>query len=178
MSNHDNVEFIAVPNTLKTKVKITADGADEAMLAKAEAIIVELKDDYLTWAEADISRLHTAAAELKELSSASAETVDPETVKKTFHNIFEISHDMRGQGGSFGYPLMTAVCDRMCQFIEKVWDDPKLGQLPVLSVCIDTMSLIITQRLDADGGPMGANLLRALDAAIAKTSRAVDAHHH
>jgi hypothetical protein len=173
MSKQEGVEFFTVPNTLKSKVKITADGVDEAVLERAEQIIVELKDDYLTWAEDDITRLHQAAANLKELSAASP---DDALVKKTFHDIYEVSHDMRGQGGSFGYPLMTAVCDRMCQFIEKVWDEPKLNQLPVLSVCIDTMSLIISQRLDGDGGAMGHNLLRALDAAIAKTYRHIEIH--
>jgi len=165
------VEFIAVPNTLRNKVKITADGVDENILAKAEKIIVDMKDDYLTWAEDDITRLQKAAAELKEVGAADPASVSSEVVAKTFHNIYEISHDMRGQGGSFGYPLMTAVCDRMCNFLEKVMDSPKLTQMPVLSVCIDTMSLIISQRLDGDGGVMGNNLLRALDAAIAKTSR-------
>ncbi len=165
------VEFIAVPNTLRNKVKITPEGVDESVLEKAEKIIVEMKDDYLTWAEADIARLQKVSTEIRDVGNSDPSSVSNEVISQTFATIYEISHDMRGQGGSFGYPLMTAVCDRMCNFLEKVMDAPKLTQMPVLSVCIDTMSLIISQRLDGDGGGMGNNLLRALDAAIAKTSR-------
>lgn len=157
------VELIMPPGNLKAKVPVTANGVDADMIERAEQIIVNLKDKYLDWVEEDLERLQRSMLATEALVGGPAEPL-----AAAYHQVYEIAHDMKGQGGSFNYPLVTVVGDRLCRFLEKAWTAPKDSQVPVIRVCVDALRLIITQRIEGDGGPVGSNLLGGLEAAIAK----------
>jgi chemotaxis protein histidine kinase CheA len=100
MSN-DELEIINPPNTLKSKVKKGGPGAiNSAMLEKAEQVLANLADSYLNWVQQDLKNISAAFDEMK---SGKGDQ------KKVLDTIFRISHDMKGQGGSFGYNLVTSV---------------------------------------------------------------------
>ena len=75
-----------------------------------------------------------------------------------------------GQGGSFGYPLMTAIGTQLCRFIESAttWDAAHIG---VIKIHIDAMRLVIGNKMAGEGGPVGANLVAGLAAVVAKLSK-------
>lgn len=79
-------------------------------IARAEAVVAGLAGQYLEAAEADLARLKAAAANL---------TADPAGRVSHLDRLFHISHDMKGQGATFGYPLVTTIGNRLCRFIEK-----------------------------------------------------------
>jgi hypothetical protein len=78
-----------------------------------------------------------------------------------------VAHDIKGQGGSFGYHLMTAVGNQLCRFIENcsTWGP---AELDAVKVHIDAMKLVIAQRMEGDGGKVGENLVGGLQAVVAK----------
>lgn len=121
-------------------------------LAKAEDVIANLADDYLDWVQEDLKRLEAAYEQLKS---------GEDDVKKGLDNIFQISHDMKGQGGSFGYDLMTATGDHLCRLVEKM-DKAGSRELNMIRVHIDAMRVIITKGLKGDGGNEGRQLLMGL----------------
>lgn len=152
-------EYIYPPNTLKNKVTVDVSSVDASALEQAELAIGEMAEDYLGWVKDDLVALEEAYN--KALS-------DPSSADAAKEDIHGYAHDIKGQGGSFGYPLMTAVGNQLAKFIESIPGALSAPQLQVVKVHIDTLKLIIVERMDGDGGKAGDRLLRALDAVIAK----------
>jgi len=147
----DELEFITPPNTLKAKVSI-GGAVDESTLRRAEEAIAGLSDEYLEWVQQDIKRIETACRDLKKGGG------DRE---KKLQEVFHVAHDIKGQGGSFGYDLMTIIGNQICRLIDKAEaDDPHL--IGALDVHVDAMKLIITSKLKDDGGRDGDLILAGL----------------
>lgn len=146
-------QVINPPQTLQNKVEKGGPGSvDLEALAKAEEVIANLADDYLDWVREDLVRLEAAYEKLKNADGDAADELE---------NVFQIAHDMKGQGGSFGYDLMTAIGDQLCRLVEKM-DTAGPRELKMIRVHIDAMRVIITKELKGDGGNEGRQLLMGL----------------
>ncbi len=158
----EDLEIISPPNSLKSKVKKGGPGAiNPAMLEKAEQVLAGLSDSYLEWVQQDLKNISAAYDELKAAGG------DP---KKALDNIFRIAHDMKGQGGSFGFNLVTSVGNELCRMIEKFPSTASPAHIDAIGVHIDSLKLIIAQKLKGDGGPSGAAILSGLQKVSAKLS--------
>jgi chemotaxis protein histidine kinase CheA len=147
-------EVITPPNRLKGKVVMGGPGAiDPDVLEKAEQVIAEMADDYIHWAREDIGKLASAFDEL---------AADPSEEK--LDAVFQIAHDMKGQGGSFGYDLVTAIGHELCRFIEKVEEKGEIGarQVDAVKVHVDAIKRVINDDMKGDGGEQGTQLLTGL----------------
>ncbi len=71
---------------------------DADAVARAESIVASLSEEYLEWLEADLQQLDGQLNEAR----ASVRAVDQLRRK---------AHDIRGQGGSFGFPLISEIAD-------------------------------------------------------------------
>ena len=86
-----------------------------------------------------------------------------------FEEINLIAHELRGQGGTFGYPLITL-------FGKSLYDVTKPpcrhtdADLEIVKAHIDTMRAVLREKIEGDGGEIGQALFKALRAAIAKFS--------
>ncbi|MDA0998367.1 MAG: Hpt domain-containing protein [Proteobacteria bacterium] len=144
------LEIINPPNTLKSKVREGGPGAvDMATLERAEAAIAGMTDSYLEWVLEDLKKLGAAFVNLKAASGERKAEADA---------VFQIAHDIKGQGGSFGYDLMTVVGNELCRLLEKV---PSIGnpEVEAVRVHIEAMKLIIQNKIKGDGGPAGQALV-------------------
>jgi hypothetical protein len=160
--NDDEVSVIRPPDTLKSKVREGGPGAvDLAALERAEAVIANLTDSYLQWVLEDLTRLQNAYDGLAASSEADR--------KGAAEKVFQIAHDIKGQGGSFGYNLMTVIGNSLCRFIEKQPDVNAKG-VEVIGVHVASLKLVIAQDLKGDGGPIGEKLLAGLNAVIDKVA--------
>lgn len=159
----DKPEFIQPPSHLKDKVTVSATGIDLETLEKAELLIAGMQDSYLEWVEEDLRKLQALEAELDA-------AIRPRGA--VLKDVFAIAHDVKGQGGSFDYPLMTLIGNHLCRYIERLEGEPTDKNVEVVKVHISALRLVIAQRMSGDGGRMGDNLVRGLEAAIAKTSAA------
>lgn len=160
MSN-DDMEFIHPPSHLKSKVSVSDKGIDNAALARAEAVIAGLQSNYLQWVEEDLTNLQAAYERASN---------DPQNRRVHISEIFRIAHDVKGQGGSFGYQLVTVIATYLCRIVEKI-ENPGPKQMNVIKVHIDALRLVINKRMEGDGGPAGAGLIQGLEAVIAEISR-------
>lgn len=129
------------------------DELDKEMVAKAEAVIAGMRDAYLAWAAEDLRKLNVLCGEI----AATPPAERPLLMIK----VFTIAHDVKGQGGSFGYGLMTTVGNQLCRFVEARTDWPDESLPPVFRMIAD-MKRILEDGLDGDGGEAGAALLREL----------------
>lgn len=150
------VQMITPPNTLKNKVVMGgANAIDPDVLDKAEQVIASMADDYIHWAREDVEKLGGIFSELAAPGGNTPENLD---------KVFQIAHDMKGQGGSFGYDLVTAIGHELCRFIEKVEGAGTIGPAEVSAVKlhVDAIKRVITDGMKGDGGNQGAALLTGL----------------
>ena len=162
MDDAPKAEVITPPDTLKKKVKTGGPGAvDLDTLKRAEAVIADMTDNYVEWAVKDLAKIHQALENLK------AEKKDR---KDALSQIFQLSHDMKGQGGSFGYTLMTILGGNLCDFVDKL-ENAGPAEIEVIQLHINAMGLVIAKEMKGDGGEAGVQLLEGLDLVAAKVSK-------
>jgi len=156
------MEIINPPNLLKAKVKTGGPGAvDAATLERAEAAVANLTDQYLDWVVQDLDRIGKAYEEL--------ESAGEESIPDKLEAVFQISHDIKGQGGSFGYDMMTSVGNQLCRLIEHADSaNPKL--IEAIGVHVETMKLVIAQQIKGNGGKVGEQMLFGLEQIFKKTT--------
>lgn len=127
-------------------------GLDAASLARAEAALAGLSEDYLRWAEADATALAACLADLAAAPDRSAECMA---------RLFRVAHDMKGQAGTFGYPLVTTVAARLCRLVAAT-SHPDGPALDHITAHVEALAAIIADRLAGDGGEAGRAILRRL----------------
>ena len=159
MADEGRSQLITPPNTLKGKVKVGGPGAvDAETLERAEQVIAGMSQDYLEWVEEDLSNIDAAFTKLKAGDGDRAANLE---------RIFQISHDMKGQGGSFGYHMMTQIGDKLCRFIEGI-EGAGPDESVVIGLHIDAMKLVIANRMEGDGGKEGGKLFAGLEQVVKK----------
>jgi hypothetical protein len=149
----EKLEVINPPNTLKQKVGTGGPGAvDMEALKRAEDVIAGMTDSYLDWVAQDLKKIDAAYQALKAATG---------NRKKELDSVFQVSHDIKGQGGSFGYDLMTSIGNELCRLIERV---DKIGpdELEGIRIHIDSMKLVIGNDMKGHGGKAGEQMLAGL----------------
>lgn len=151
-------EIINPPQSLQSKVSKGAGAVDMDAIERAEKVITDLADDYVDWAKEDLVKLEGAYKKL---------VAGEDDAKVLLNGVFHVAHDMKGQGGSFGYDLMTAVGDKLCRLVEKL---EKAGprEIKMIRVYVDAMQVIIAHKLKGDGGDEGQQLLMGLELVVKK----------
>ena len=76
--------------------------------------------------------------------------------------MFRIFHDLKGQGTSFGYPLITRIAAEACDFIEDKVDIPDGTQKEILRLHLSSLKLLFVQRVSGPGGVMEAKMIEEL----------------
>ncbi len=127
-------------------------------IARAEAVIVGLAGEYLAAAEADLARLKATAANL---------AADPAGRVSHLDRLFQISHDMKGQGATFGYPLVTDVGNRLCRFIEKHREAMDDAGVAIVLRHVEALDRVIGQRMTEPTTPAAEALIERLEATAA-----------
>ena len=159
----DSARIIRPNLTLNSKVTVGGPGAvDEAMLEKAEQVIQGMSEDYLKWAKEDLLRLAKAFATLKASGGKSPDTA------AQLDAIFSVSHDIKGQGGSFDFQLMTIVGNQLCRFIENLNGKADANAIEVIELHVGALQAVMANKLKGDGGDIGKKFLSGLEQVIAK----------
>lgn len=134
---------------------------DEDMMSKARAVLDEMAEEYPDW----VSSL------IQQLAEVHRRCVDtPEQRYQHFEQLHAIAHDMRGQGGTFGYPLISGFSDGLYEFTRKSTSTSDKN-VEIIKAHIDAMRVVIKDRVSGDGGDVGKQLQEGLEAAIAKYNK-------
>ena len=158
MSESKNYERITPPHTIANKV--TKDGPPVAeLLRKAEDAVNRLHKDYTNWVREDLAKLDVALKALRE---------DPDRRRVHLDSLFGTAHDMKGEGGTFGYPLITRIGGSLCRYLNDT--TPGDHDLKVLAAHIDAMKAVITNEVSGDGGTVGRDFATELEAVVDRTA--------
>lgn len=141
-------------STSARKLTQAAGFAGGDAIERAEAAIAALAGKFDTAVRQDIANAKALVAK------ARAEGAEPRAI---LNDIFGIVHNIKGQGGSFGYQLMTYVAGSLCDYL-RVEENRVAGSLGVVDGHIASLQFILDHEVRGNGGELGAKLLAKLAA--------------
>jgi CheY-like chemotaxis protein len=157
-----DVWYFRLPNALKEKVAgLGAEGPGElptALLEEAEAELERSALDFTEWALGYLAKLSALCDDA---------LTNPSRRPKYFVEINLLAHELRGQGGTFGYPLVSI-------FGKMLYDATGEGcrkddtTVEIVKHHIDAMRAVLRDKIAGDGGTIGRDLIESLKAAIVR----------
>jgi CheY-like chemotaxis protein len=159
-----DVLYFEFTNRLAAKVGGLPAGAeipkiDVEVLRKVEEKIQEMSGDYSNWVADEIKSISEALGKLREPGA---------NLRQLIGRINRGAHEMRGQGGIFGYPLITEFSKSLFLTTSKHYQTLSDNEFELLKAHIDAIKVVIAERVEGDGGETGRALLDGLQAAIKK----------
>lgn len=155
MSKENEATYIQPATSLRDKVR-SEKGADSP-IAEMETVIKQMLPEYELRARKDMDALTALHAEL-EKDQSNEELRD---------KIFKVCHNVKGQGGTFGYDLITTVGNDLCRFIEKPFplDDKKIK---LIDHHIRAMKMIFEKKMTGDDNAQGNKIVITLREMVSK----------
>ena len=132
----DNRHIVNPPNRLGDRIRRTGGPTPEQAILRALNAAEDLMDEYQGWAVDDLTKLWQAFEASVDGTPSTAEILQ----------MFEIAHGIRGEGGSFGFPLVSVISDSLCKLLEgkKTLSAP---EQEVIKVHILAMRAVFRQKL-------------------------------
>ncbi len=150
-------KIIHVPNTLRAKTG-PGERVDPARIKEAEKAIQEMAGEFRTWALEDVAELRGILTECVE---------GKHEIAGKREKIYDISHNVKGQGSTFGYTLLTSVADNLCNFLDSQ-DVLLLDHVPVLLAHTEALHAILRFDVKGSDDPTGQEIVRSLHVLIRK----------
>jgi chemotaxis protein histidine kinase CheA len=152
-------QIIHAPHTLKKAKMGSGPGKlDTKAIACAESAVKEMAKDYTQWAQEDVSSLDAALGEAR---------ARPDDHAQAIRTLFRVALDMKGQGTSFGYRLITEVGDSLASFVEERKSLSPFDQ-EVVASHISAMRAVFSEAVRDDGGDTGRALVEGLHRLVEK----------
>src|SRR3954469_14161296 len=153
VSTYADHEVILPPNRLKKAVQKLKPGTKIEFdpVAKAEAALEELADDFAEWMEQEGKRLASAR---DDVPATGINATNRDT-------LFRAAHDIKGQAATFGFPLVAPVADSLCRLIEHTPDMQRIP-MPLVDQHVDAIRAIIHRNTRGDTETNAAKLAEKL----------------
>jgi chemotaxis protein histidine kinase CheA len=134
---------------------------DPEAVTRAESIVASMSEEYLDWLRADLDELDGTLSEAR----GSVRAVDQLRRK---------AHDIRGQGGSFGFPLISEVADALYKVMVSQDDILSAEGETLTRGLFETLRLVVERQARGDGDIQTreavARAVTSVDAAYGGTS--------
>ena len=146
MSNRSDVEIINLPhNLLKAKLGSGKVKTDTHAIERAETAIQKIGEDFPKWAQSDLDDMEKALAAARQ---------NPEQQEDYIMQIFRRAMELKGQGGSFGYDLISQVGDSLKKFTESRREaSPR--DVEIIAAHVNAMRVVMVEDIKGDGGEVG-----------------------
>ncbi len=159
----ERARIIKAPQGLRQRAVNYKTGFDlnlsDELRARIEATIMESKDDFST----------EVLEKLREMRRLAKEAESDEFQRIFILNgITELAFDVKGMGGTFGFPLLTQLAKSLHDFMGKL-ALPNDRQFEVISIHIDALYVVLARGITGVGGALEQELLSGLRLAVEKT---------
>ncbi|MBM3553972.1 MAG: hypothetical protein FJX47_00280 [Alphaproteobacteria bacterium] len=158
MSEKGKFEIVGQPPSLEGKVKLMIGRDADELLKAAEKRIEGLKDEFIGILKRDAERLGDQMATAEK---------DPAGRVAAIKSIRKMAHELRGQGGTFGYPLISEVGDTLVKYIDTV-QEASDNDLKIMRAHVDAIRVVQSRVITGDGGDVGRALLAELQRILAR----------
>ncbi len=150
-------KIINPPHTIATRVSGSGP-MSQSMMQKAEGVLKKHTEAFSGNAKAEVEELSKAVDEL-------AQTLDSH--EESIHRIFQLSHNIRGQGGTFGYGLITDIAASLCNYVEEL-EKCDNSAITLIRAHVDAMRAVLMENAVGDGGKIGQEISKSLNLAVTK----------
>jgi HPt (histidine-containing phosphotransfer) domain-containing protein len=145
-------EVITPPNKLRKAVAtVSSQDANDDPVARAEAALANLSNEFSTWMVDECARLDAARREVKAKGFT----------KATHQALFHAAHDIKGDAATLGFPAVAAPADSLCRLLEHT-PDMKRIPLALLDQHVDAVRAIIRESARPDCSTMAKTLTTRL----------------
>jgi hypothetical protein len=153
VSQQNSGQMIPPPNALKLKVGGGRLGAiDPAAIAKAEAALKSLANNFAQWLADEITKLEAARQQVRSVGATT----------ETMENLYLRAHDLKGLGTTYGYQLITRIAGSLCRLIDD--KDKRAGApLDLVDAHIDAIKAAVRDDIKGDDHPVGRVLVEELE---------------
>lgn len=157
MTQAAKAQIINPPNTLRLKVGGRLGGIDAAAIAKAEAALKSLSDQFGQWLQDELVKLDAARAAVR----------DQGYTTETAETLYLRAHDLKGLGATYGFPIVTRIAGSLC----KMTDDASIrlqAPLALIDAHVEAIKAAVRDDVrDADDPTAGA-LVAELERRVAE----------
>lgn len=154
------VWYFRLPNRLKEKVGgmgMKGGGQlPQELLEQAELELNRSSASFTDWALEYLSQLANLCTEALLAPGARGEH---------FHKINLLAHELRGQGGTFGYPLISVFGKMLYECTLEGCKETD-ASVEVVKAHVDAMRAVLREKVMGDGGVLGRELLQGLQIAV------------
>jgi len=134
--------------------KDEATGDYDSLIAQAEAAVEALRDTYREQLASDVAALEEVWARFEGGAPAEAEAALAE--------LHGIAHNIKGQGGSFGYDLVTEIGASFCDYLRsgmRISPDER----NIVHMHIRMLKTVSENNISGDGGDTGRRIAEKLN---------------
>ena len=157
----EEVFFFRLPNALRDKVGGFHGEKGEipaALIDEAEEVLGRNAFEYREWVLDYVRAIGKLCKEAAPLPARNRTVM--------FDKVHELAHELRGQGGIFGYPLISSVGEMLFALTEPPCDMSD-NALQLVQAHLDIMYRVFSDRIEGDGGTVGVALLTELREKVA-----------
>lgn len=127
---------------------MSGDGGDFSYADDAELV-----EQFVTWTTDAVNELKEIVSEMSGSESSSGDKAA---------RIYDLTHNIKGMGGSFDFPIMTHAGGSLCGYIKSLGDNGQLS-LKVIDAHVRVFEVVLQHKIQGDGGEKG----RALESRLA-----------
>lgn len=155
MSKKHPIEIFMPPNILKAKVGGSVTAMDMAVIRRAEAAVDSLKDNFQSWISNDVEKL---------AATRNAFAKEPNELAR--ESLFRASHDLKGQGMTFGFPFVARVAASLCRMLDTV--ALKAIPLGLVDAHVDAIRVCMRDQIKGDSDRIAMALAQELEARVSE----------
>lgn len=119
--------------------------------------IDKLKDTYLHWTRTQLKKLHSHLHLLERQGLNKPGNL--------MNEIFDLAHNIKGLGGSFGYFLMTDIAASLCDYVRNVENIADM-KIEIIFAHVTAMDVVISKEIEGSGGETGNEIIVRLQEII------------
>jgi len=152
-------EIIVPPNTLKAKVGSGGSkvALDADTLKRAEQAVANLKSEFSDWLAEDIRALIEALVNFN--TNRNAETAGV---------LFRAAHDLKGQAGTFEYPLIARIAGSLAKLMDGLKNCDEVPK-PLAAAHVEAIQVIHRDKVKDMSNLMALTLTEELEGRVVKT---------
>lgn len=160
MTDETKVQIINPPNRLKAAVDDGrgGKGIDPSLLAKAEKAMEDMKPQVE-------AHMRSEVAKLTELMGHVASTGGQDRAK--LNEMYRTAFELKGQGTSAGYGMLTRFGDSLCRYIE-AQQNMGAKEVAIVKAHVDSISAIMGRSIKGDTNPIGLAIASELEKVVGR----------
>jgi hypothetical protein len=152
MARQKPIEVITPPNVLKAKIGGALPALDQNAIARAEAALDKLSDQFGEWINEEVSRLSDAWTKYEETPGT----------RQAKYELHRRAHDLKGLAPTYGYPLVGRICASLCKLTGDEHGDIN-APITLLKAHVDGVKAAVSGKVMGADHPVGLALATELE---------------